>query len=470
MYLEKGQETPITITLLIKNPNIFQEKATIKYYELSDYLTKNDKLKIISDFKSLKNIKWEILNPNQKGDWINQRNEKFDTFIPLIDKDNKNNKNTFFNFSSSGVVTSRDSWVYSYSKAKLEKQMKDTIKFYNSQIEKIERIKMKDENVKIEEIIDTNPNNISWSRDLKKRANKLLKDTYENNYILLSFYRPFVKEYLYYNKFWNECQYQQDKLKNYRSIVTTGLGGNKNFSVIINSDIINFDCLEKSNCYPLYYNEENKVNTLFSPKENKKDGITDFIYNLAREKYGVPRITKEDIFYYVYGFLHNEDYRKEFEADLKKTVPKLPLVEKYQDFKKYSDIGRELAELHLNYETLERPEGVIVEGEELGNYKVEKMSFIKKGIKDTINYNSSITIKNIPLEAYDYQVNGKSAIEWIMEKYAITINKDSGITNDPNLWCEEHNDPKYILNLLLSIITLSLKTNELVRELPKIKF
>lgn len=466
----EGTRTPITITFLIKNPTISQEKATIRYYELSDYLTKNEKLKIISNFKSMKNIDWTILTPNQEGDWINQRNKKFDTFIPLIDKDNKNNKNTFFNFSSSGVVTSRDSWVYSYSKAKLEKQMKDTIKFYNSQIEKIERIRMKDENVKIEEIIDTNPNNISWSRDLKKRANKLLKDTYENNYILLSFYRPFVKEYLYYNKFWNECQYQQDKLKNYRSIITAGLGGNKDFSVIINSDIINFDCLEKSNCYPLYYSEESSNNTLFSSKENKKDGITDFIYNLSREKYGVPRITKEDIFYYVYGFLHNEDYRKEFEADLKKTIPKLPLVDEYQDFKKYSDIGRELAELHLNYETLERTEGVIVEGEELGNYRVEKMSFIKKGVKDTIIYNSSITIKNIPLEAYDYQVNGKSAIEWIMERYAVTTNKDSGITNDPNLWCDEHNDPKYILNLLLSIITLSLKTNELVKKLPKVEF
>lgn len=465
-----GSRTPITITLLVKNPNIKKEKASIYYHDIGDYLTREEKLKIISNFKSIKNIDWTILKPNQDGDWINQRNEKFDTFIPLIDKDNKKNKNTFFNISSNGVVTSRDSWVYSYSRAQLENQMKETINFYNSQIDKIEKVRKKDENIKIEEIIDTNPNNISWSRDLKKRANKLVRDIYENNYILLSFYRPFVKEYLYYNKFWNECQYQQDKLKSYRNIITAGLGGSKDFSVIINSDIINFDCLEKSNCYPLYYNEENSNNTLFDTKENKKDGITDFIYNLVREKYGVPRITKEDIFYYVYGFLHNEDYRKEFEADLKKTVPKLPLVNEYQDFKKYSDIGRELAELHLNYEILERPEGVIVEGEETGNYRVEKMSFIKKGVKDIIIYNSSITIKNIPLEAYDYQVNGKSAIEWIMEKYAVTTNKDSGITNDPNLWCNEHNDPKYILNLLLSIITLSLKTNELVRELPKVKF
>ena len=461
-----GSRTPIAITFLIKNPNIKKEKASIYYHDIGDYLTREEKLKIISNFKSVKNIDWTVLTPNQEGDWINQRNEKFDTFIPLIDKDNKNNKNTFFNISSNGVVTNRDTWVYSYSKGQLEKQMRDTIKFYNTQIEKVRK---KDENIDIEDIIDTNPNNISWSADLKKRANRLEKDIFDINEIKVSLYRPFSKQYLYYSKKWIERFSQQSKFKGV-AIGMLGIGGKHNFSSLILKEIGDIQTFQNANFYPLYYSEESSNSTLFTSKENKQDGITDFIYNLAREKYGVPRITKEDIFYYVYGFLHNEDYRKEFEADLKKTIPKLPLVDEYQDFKKYSDIGRELAELHLNYETLERPEGVIVEGEELGNYRVEKMSFIKKGVKDTIIYNSSITIKNIPLEAYDYQVNGKSAIEWIMERYAVTTNKDSGITNDPNLWCDEHNDPKYILNLLLSIITLSLKTNELVKKLPKVEF
>lgn len=464
-----GSRTPIAITFLIKNPNIKKEKASIYYHDIGDYLTREEKLKIISNFKSVKNIDWTVLTPNQEGDWINQRNEKFDTFIPLIDKDNKNNKNTFFNISSNGVVTNRDTWVYSYSKGQLEKQMRDTIKFYNTQIDKIEKVRKKDENIDIEDIIDTNPNNISWSADLKKRANRLEKDIFDINEIKVSLYRPFSKQYLYYSKKWIERFSQQSKFKGV-AIGMLGIGGKYNFSSLILKEIGDIQTFQNANFYPLYYSEESSNSTLFTSKENKQDGITDFIYNLAREKYGVPRITKEDIFYYVYGFLHNEDYRKEFEADLKKTIPKLPLVDEYQDFKKYSDIGRELAELHLNYETLERPEGVIVEGEELGNYRVEKMSFIKKGVKDTIIYNSSITIKNIPLEAYDYQVNGKSAIEWIMERYAVTTNKDSGITNDPNLWCDEHNDPKYILNLLLSIITLSLKTNELVKKLPKVEF
>ena len=462
-----GSRTPIAITFLIKNPNIKKEKASIYYHDIGDYLTREEKLKIISNFKSVKNIDWTILTPNQEGDWINQRNEKFDTFIPLIDT---TNQSAFFYDSFRGVSTSRDSWTYSFSKYKLSQQMKATILFYNKEIEKIAKVRLKESNKPLDEIIDTNPKNISWSADLKKKANKLDKDNYVDEDVYYSLYRTFNKMWLYCNKVWNERPSKQKEIfkgTNY-CIFLTGLGANKPFSILITKNITNLHFLDTGICCPLYLYDE--TNSLFNINKNKKDGITDFIYNLVREKYGVPRITKEDIFYYVYGFLHNEDYRKEFESDLKKTVPKLPLVDEYQDFKKYSDIGRELAELHLNYETLERPEGVIVEGEELGNYRVEKMSFIKKGGKDSIIYNSSITIKNIPLEAYNYQVNGKSAIEWIMERYAVTTNKDSGITNDPNLWCDEHNDSKYILNLLLSIITLSLKTNELVKKLPKVEF
>ena len=459
--------TGVAIVILVKNSDILPQKAKVYYKSIGDYLSKEEKLKILKN-NTILSLNLNEITPNEKGDFLNQRNERFNDFIPLIDKENKNNKNTFFNIVSNGIKSNRDSWVYSYSKLNLINNMKKTISFYNNEVERIQKIK--DIEFDLNNIVNNDTTSISWSGDLKKTLNKFEKSIFNINDICTAIYRPFIKQNLYFNKFWNERQYQTSKFRDFISISTMGLSSKANFSVLLVKGIGDVQVLQNSIFYPLYYNEKSLDSTLFNFKENKKDGITDFIYNLAREKYGVPRITKEDIFYYVYGFLHNEDYRKEFEADLKKTIPKLPLVNEYQDFKKYSDIGRELAELHLNYETLEKPEGVIVEGEELGNYRVEKMSFIKKGVKDTIIYNSSITIKNIPLEAYDYQVNGKSAIEWIMERYAVTTNKDSGITNDPNLWCDEHNDPKYILNLLLSIITLSLKTNKLVKELPKVEF
>jgi len=476
----EGSKTPIAITLLVKNPNEKREKAKIYYYDIGDYLSREEKLSKIKDFKSIesKKMDWQILNPNEEGDWINQRNDKFKDFIPLIDKDNKNNKETFFTMSSNGIVTNRDSWVYSYSKVYLEKNMKETIDFYNKEVEKILNTRKKDKNRDIEGIIDTNPKNISWSADLKKRANSYKFDKFNINDIAISLYRPFTKQYLYFNRFWNERYSQQDKFKNINNkvIFITGTGGKKGFSTLISDILIDLNSMDAgASCYPLYYIEEdNKSKSLFQTldgieKENKKDGISDYIFNLVKEKYST-KISREDIFYYVYGFLHNEDYKKEFEADLKKLIPRLPLVDDYNTFKTYSDIGRELANLHLNYENIERDSNIIVEGEESNNFKVEKMRFENKDKKDIIIFNSDIKIKNIPLEAYDYQVNGKSAIEWIVERYVVSVNKDSGIENNPNLWAEENKNPKYILDLLLSIISLSLKTNELIKKLPKIEF
>ena len=396
----------------------------------------------------------------------------------MIDKDNKNNKETFFTMSSNGVVTSRDSWVYSYSKINLEKNMKETIAFYNKEVEKILNVRKKDKNKAIEDIIDTNPRNISWSADLKKRANLYKFDEFNKSDIVISLYRPFTKQYLYFNRFWNERYSQQDKFKvlNNKVIFITGTGGKKGFFTLISNILIDFNSMDAgANCYSLYYIErDNKDKSLFETldgveKESKKDGISDYIYNLAKEKYST-KITREDIFYYVYGFLHNEDYKKEFEADLNKLIPRLPLVDDYNIFKSYSDIGRELADLHLNYENIKKDSNIIVEGEESNNFKVEKMRFSNKDKKDVIIFNSDIKITNIPLEAYDYQVNGKSAIEWIVERYAITANKDSGIENNPNLWCEENENSRYILDLLLSVISLSLKTNELIKKLPMIEF
>lgn len=222
--------------------------------------------------------------------------------------------------------------------------------------------------------------------------------------------------------------------------------------------------ISPTQCVPLYYQTEYLSEGLFlSEKSEKQYAITDFIFR----KYQKPdsNITKEDIFYSVYGFLHSQEYLKKYATDLKRSLQWLPLLSK-ENFWIFSKAGRDLADLHPNYETIGAPECVIVEGAESGHFEVQKMKFLSKNDKSTIVYNNYITVKNIPEEAYEYVLNGRSAIEWVMNQYQITINKKSGIKNDPNLWGQEHGNPRYILDVLLGVINVSIKTMEIVRRLP----
>ena len=260
----------------------------------------------------------------------------------------------------------------------------------------------------------------------------------------------------------------------------SGVGASKDFSALISSDSTNMHFLDTSQIFPLQYFEKNeqKQNTLFdSVSDNDytiRDGVSDFILNRAIKQYG-KSVSKEDIFYYVYGILHSKEYRETFANDLKKMLPRIPLVEKAKDFWAFSNAGRKLAELHINYESVSAHPDVVVEGEESEFYNVEKMRFPKKEQKDTIVYNSRITLSNIPEKAYHYVVNEKSAIEWIIDRYRITVDlnkkgEGSGIKNDPNDWSAEDGNPRYILDQLLSVINVSTQTVDIVNDLPKLDF
>ena len=479
-----GSRTPIAITLLVKNPDVKTDRATIYYHDIGDYLTQSEKLNIVREFGSVANEKmeWKVLEPNAQGDWIAQRNESFDNYIHLAPEKKFIQSNSVFIAQSMGVITSRDNWIYNYSKEFLKNNIKSSIEFYNSQVDKFTIEKSNNPQAKIEDIIDWDMKKFKWDRAQKE--NDLLKGrkyNFEVDSIVKCSFRPFNKEFMYFNRNLNNCVYQIPKLfpkplYNNLLICVSGVGVTKEFSTIITDTLPDLELIGKSQCFPLYYYEENKEvqQGLFETESKeeyiRRDALSDYILEKATKQYNATNITKEDIFYYVYGFLHSPDYREMFANDLKKMLPRLPLVEDVKDFWSFSKAGRELSELHLNYETVPPYKGVKVIGEETKFFKVEKMRFPKKDQKDTIHYNSSITISNIPLEAYEYVVNGKSAIEWIMERYQITTHKESQITNDPNDWAEEVGNPRYILDLLLSIINVSVQTREIVGKLPKVKF
>ena len=472
-----GSRAPIAITILVKNPKAKQEKATIYYREVDDYLTREQKLDAVIKQKSVmtKGFVQKILQPNNVGDWLNQRSDVFNNFYQIFPNEKfDENALSFFSTVAIGVASNRDAWVTNFSAIQLAKNINETISFYNKNLIS---------NITNESELNVS-SKISWTRSLRKRYSKNILLDYNNQYIMPFSYRPYNKINIYYDKPLIESPGVWGKLfpalrKDNLVICVSGVGSSKNFSVLLSDKLVSLDYNEKTQCFPLYWYEEKEEDVMadiFAMADEPKakqyirhDGVTDYILHEAREKYSTNAITKEDIFYYVYGFLHSEEYRKQFAADLKKMLPRLPLVENAVDFKAFSEAGRKLADLHLNYEKRPKPEQVIVE-RNADDYIVEKMKFKSKQDKSVIIYNNHITIKNIPLEAYDYVVNGRSAIEWIMERYQVKIDKASQIKNDPNDWAKEHNDPTYILDLLLSVITVSLETMKIVKGLPKVEF
>ncbi len=474
-----GSRTPIAITLLVKNPNAINNQATIHYHDIGDYLSREEKLAKIAKFQTVAStaMTWKTLEPNAEGDWLNQRNDVFDTFIPMATEKKFDAKSeSFFSVNGPGIMSGRDSWLSNYSAQNAKDKSIILINNFNTEIERLK--KSKAEGSKYE--IELDSTKISWSSNLKDDLFRLKSITKTDSVIYIQNYRPFNKQNFFFNKRLIDRPGISDKIlptpkHHNRVIVLTGNGSSKDFSTLITENICDRHYDSNGQCFPLYYYEECQKNSpsLFDATGDdefiRRDGISDFILERTKNQYG-KNVGKEDIFYYVYGILHSPDYRTAFANDLKKMLPRIPLVEDVRDFWKFSKAGRQLAELHINYESVSPYEGVEVTGADSGFFKVEKMRFPKKGQKDTIIFNSKIVVSNIPEKAYEYVVNGKSAIEWVMERYQVKVDKASGIKNDPNDWSEEVGNPRYILDLLLSVINVSVQTVEIVGELPELEF
>lgn len=468
-----GSRTPVAITCLIKNPDK-ENDGYIHYYDIGDYLSRTEKLSIINQKHDIGNIKWKHIVPDENNDWINRRNQNFDNFIPIFpDKKGDLKAKSFFTNYCVNPVSSRDSWVYNFNKEILSKNIHQFLNTYNKVI-----------NTNKEKVFTDDKTKISWSRGLKQKANKNIELTFDKEAFLISQYRPYCKEYVYYN---NDLFETPGKFKTFLNkenlyLCVSGIGSTKNFSCIMTNRIPDFQTLYNSQCFPLYWYEETALIDLFNIDGSKKlirhDGISNYILEKCKIKYKISDISKEDIFYYIYGLLHSKEFKEKFEFDLKKSLPRIPLPSKCEDFINFSISGKKLANLHINYENIAPYDKTnIIRSAKIGavkgTYTVKKMKFSKvKGKKDksSIIYNEYLTITDIPERAYKYIVNGKSAIEWIMDRYQITTNSDSRIVNDPNDWCKEVGDEKYIFNLLLRIINVSIQTVDIIDSLPKLNF
>ncbi|GAA7852094.1 hypothetical protein HpCOL23_07100 [Helicobacter pylori] len=438
---------------------------------MEDYLKREEKLNRLANFTNLDAIAFETIIPNNKGDWINQRNDDFEKLIPLK-RDKKRQNPSVFDTNSSGVVSGRDPWVYNFSPNALKRSVQNCIDTYNADLKRFnevfrEAFKQRAKGVKSDKLhkqlndkeITTDKTKIAWTRSLKKgfiKNENLPASGMER--IRLALYRPFNKQWLYWDEDWINGQSQLPKIfpdKSTRNVViNTGVGNGKNFSALVSDAIPDSHFIGDTQAYPLYY---------YDDLGNRYNAISGYALNLFRRHYQDDSIVEEEIFYYIYAIFHHKGYLEKYKNSLAKEAPRIALSE---DFKELSVLGKELAELHLNYESGEMHTSVkhnLLENAGMeGYYDVEKMT--KKG--DCILYNQNITITEIPKKAFDYVVNGKSAIDWVIERYSITKDKDSLIENNPNHYA----GGQYIFELLCRVIKLSEKSVDLIEKISEKRF
>lgn len=467
---DSGARTGVAILIATKNPH-HTDPCQLDYHGVPDYQTREDKLDTLTH-TNLSSIDWQPITPNEAGDWLNQRNQSFDTFPAIADE-----TTAHFESHGRGVETTRDAWCYNYSRAAVETNMRSMIDFYNQQALT---------NDGTEASLDLDATKISWSRNIRRRAlNGVTEELIPDHLRSTAIYRPFCKQAVYFDPVFNSVPGKN------ATYFPTPHHQNIGFGVIESGarapfSLLMQDCLPDSKTYvdaaqffPRWtYEIANEDDALFGAGDGavdewgyrRVDNITDAILAVYTAKFG-PAVSKDDIFFYVYGVLHSTQYREAFAADLKRMLPRIPLAANLADFQAFADAGRRLSDLHIGYEQMEpyplheqAPMGV----DEWELYRVTKMKWQNKETKKELIYNSHITLGDIPAEAHEYMLGSRSALEWLIDRYQVKNDKASGIVNDPNDWAREHNDPRYIIDLVKRVTRVSVETMRIVKTLPEL--
>jgi predicted helicase len=470
-----GSRATIAISILVRKSNPLLHEG-LQYRDIGDSLSREQKLEIIDRQPGIAGVDWVNLIPNPEADWINPRNDEFSNFTPLGDKVDSHSAQIFGQYSR-GIASGRDAWIYNFSAVAEKRTVKRMIEFYNSQISARRSALTNHFNWRR----DNDPSKFSWNRADAARLERGLELSFDPSAIRESTHRPFSKETVYFDVSALDMAYRIPSMfppdhNNEGFVITSPSSHYPTFEVIMVAGIPDLHTLDTGQYFPRYRYEKvasdpNQLRSFDRSDEwSRTTNVGDEILTRYRLNFS-PSVEKDDIFYYVYGILHSPEYRERYAADLKKMLPRIPKVKSFWEFSK---AGRDLAELHLNYESVEHypltetiaPSVSVADGPDL---LVKKMRFAgtRPNIdKSTIIYNDQITLSGIPPEAHEYMLGSRSAIEWILERYQVKTDKASGIVNDPNDWGKEHGNPRYILDLLKSIVTVSVETVRIVNALP----
>jgi predicted helicase len=473
-----GIQVGVSISFLVKKKISQQTQARIYYAQTGEHWRKEEKYDWLDQKHEYQQIEWQEITPDARHTWLTEGlSADFDAFLPMGAKEAKSSHlqdvQTIFKNYGRGVATCRDAWAYHFNQEQLAQNISRMIETYDEQVFKWSRFTKKPE---IDTFVLADDTKISWSEGLKNLLKRQFSIKFDENALRDSLYRPFTKEHLYFDKYLNERRYQMpsifptpDTETENLMICISGIGSNKPFQVFMTNLIPCLDMLEKTQCFPFYtYDEDGS---------HRRENIMDWALTQFRAQYETKSIGKWDIFYYVYALLHHPHYREQYAANLKRNLPRIPLagVSKLdfgmsktsfdtpaEIFWAFAEAGKQLAELHVNYEQQpEYPLQMIENRDKPLNWRMDKMKLSKD--KSQIVYNDFLTLAGIPPETFEYRLGNRSALEWVLDQYRVKTDPRSGIVNDPN----RPDDPEYIVRLMKQVVTVSLATVNIINELPE---
>ena len=519
----KANMCGVAIVMMVRNPDK-TEDCKIFISDIGDNLNisqKMERIQSVGSFGGLaKNNEVQEVIPDKYNDWFNQRHDDFNDFIPIGDKRSHHDIIIFENYSA-GVKTGRDAWCVNCSLTTLKNNIEssmdafnDTCRLYQDTCKYARRFNHEAPN--INDFVIKDAKVIHWSRELTTdlKRNKIMRPS-DGEYVIC-LYRPFTKRWMYRNPRMNSGNYKMSQLfpaKDSENVLMaiSGKGSRISFSTLMTDTFLNHDVMEKGQAFPIDYYEpsnqsiainksarspfstmmsntypdanlfdifsqfaatENPENENMLIEHDKFDGITDTALKHFQDVYR-NAITKEDIFYYIYGLFHSDEYRQRYQANLNKELPRIPLVKSFDDFMLFKNIGSKLGYLHMNYENIETPEKFIHECQEKNYpdnetdlYRVNKMKRIDD---NAVQYNDYIRLENIPKKVWEYNVNGHPALWWVMNYQCIKTDKKTGIVNDANAYANQTmNNPKYPLDLFVKVAYVSVETVNIINDLPEL--
>ena len=470
----QGSRAPVAITVLVRNPDAAHEGCRILYRDIGDYLKREDKLTMVRDWSSIAGIDdWREIAPDRHHDWIEQRDEDFQALYPLGSKEAKAGKadEAIFRLFSNGYKTSRDSYIYNFSREACAENARWMVDDYRGAL----AVREEHPAYTVEDAANRFSSRVRWDRELKNNLRRGKGVDYSRDNIWTTQYRPFVKQYCYVDYTLVNNKYQQDSIfptddAENRAICVPGVGSTKPFSALAVDTMPDLHCVAFGQCFPRYrYERRDSVQGELlddAGSLERIDNITDTALRAFRVHYGDSTIGKDAIFDYVYGILHAPAYRERFANDLAKELPRVPLA---PEFHVFAEAGRDLAALHLGYETCEeyplevvfsRPGELQPEHFRIGD---RKMRFADSG-RTVLIVNEHLRVAGIPAEAHEYAVNGRTPLEWFIDRYRVVRDSQSGIVNDPNGWFDDQCD---LVAAIRRIVHVSVETVRIVAILPE---